>query len=145
MKEMVSDVSSFKAIFRDLIILGLPLPWDENGEIHFKQTYVELPKNKINDDMYFNRLTRVFIGEDIMDFLAMDFEIIHQLKGVFRNLHQPSYETYTNLEEIVRNMNKTNYHMGNSWHYIVETHTDTERGGVNQCLELLATFHTFID
>jgi hypothetical protein len=52
MKEMGGDVSTFKAIFKDLIILGLPLPWDGNGDIYSKQRYAELLEHKRNDDMH---------------------------------------------------------------------------------------------
>jgi hypothetical protein len=120
MKEMVSDVSSFKVIFRDLIILGIPLPWDGNGYIHSKQTYAELLELKINKYKCFDRITRVFIGKDIMELLAPEFKILHQLKGVFMHLPQPSYKTYSNLDEIVPNMNKIDYLMGKSWNYMYQ-------------------------
>jgi hypothetical protein len=74
--------------------------------------YEELLEHKINDDIRFDRLTEIVLGQDIMEPLVGDFEILHQLKVVFKHLPQPSYERYTNHDEIVQNMNKNNYLMG---------------------------------
>jgi hypothetical protein len=101
MEQMEDDGSSFKIIFNDFIILGLPPPWEGNEDIHSQQRYSKILEHKINDDKWFDKLIGVLLGQDIMELLAGDFEILHQLKGVFKHIPQPSYERYSNIDEMV--------------------------------------------
>jgi molybdenum cofactor biosynthesis enzyme MoaA len=50
-----------------------------------------------------------------MDMLAGDFALLYTLRMIFKNLPQPSYERYTNLDEVTRNLNKQEYPMGKVW------------------------------
>jgi len=52
--------------------------------------------------------------------LARDFEILRSLKVNFNNLPQLSYERYTNLYELVKNMNKNEYTMGKVWNHMCQ-------------------------
>jgi hypothetical protein len=118
--EMIGEVASFKRIFTDLIKIGLPLPWDGNGYIQTQNKYQELLENKRNDDSRFEKLEGVLKGQDVLEMLAGDFEILHNIRVIFKNLPQPSYERYTNMDELVRNMNKTEYPMGKTWNHMCQ-------------------------
>jgi hypothetical protein len=91
-----------------------PLGWEWRHTPQNK--YQELLEKRRNNDNKFDKLQGLLLGQDVLEMLAGDFEILHSLKGIFKNLPQPSYERYTNLDELVRNMNKTEYPMGKVWH-----------------------------
>jgi hypothetical protein len=47
--------------------------------------------------------------------LAGDFTLLHTLKLIFKNISPPSYETFTDLDEMSRNLKKIEYIMDNVW------------------------------
>jgi hypothetical protein len=55
-----------------------------------------------------------------MDMLTGDFEILHQLKRLFKHFPQPSYERYTNLDEMVKNVKNIDYPMGKTWNHMCQ-------------------------
>jgi hypothetical protein len=59
-----------------------------------------------NDESRFEQLEGTLKGKDVMDMLDGDFDLLHNLNIIFRNLTQKSYERYTSLDELVRNLNK---------------------------------------
>lgn len=104
--EMTREVAFFKNIFIELIKLGLPPLGDGNGDILPQKKYEELLEKSRNNESKFDKLQGVLLGQDVPEMLVGDFEVLHSLKGIFKNMPQPSYERYTNLDELVRNMNK---------------------------------------
>jgi hypothetical protein len=68
----------------------------------------------------FNKLQGVLLGQDVIEMLAGDFEILHNLKGFFKNLPPPSYEMYNNIDDMVRNMTKDDYPMCKAWHHMCQ-------------------------
>jgi hypothetical protein len=54
-------------------------------------------------------------GQDVVELLAGDFELLHNLKMIFQEITSPVYEKYTNLDEAVRNLNDHKYLMGKYW------------------------------
>jgi hypothetical protein len=58
-------------------------------------------EDKRNVDNRFKQLEGILKGKYVMDMLDGDFELLNNLKVIFRNLPQPSYERYTNLYEIL--------------------------------------------
>jgi hypothetical protein len=52
--------------------------------------------------------------------IARDFEKLHNLRVIFKSMPQPSYERYTNMDELVRNMNKTEYPMEKTWKHMCQ-------------------------
>jgi len=69
-----------------------------------------------NNDSRFDKLQGVLLGQDVLEMMAGDSEIVHSLKGIFKNLPQTSYKIYTNICELVINMNMIKYPMGKAWH-----------------------------
>jgi hypothetical protein len=54
----------------------------------------------------------------VIDMLVDHFELIDNMKMIFKNLPQPLYEQYNNLEELVRTLNDQKYPTGNVWNNI---------------------------
>jgi len=68
-----------------------------------------------SDDNIFDKSEGTLKGKYVMDMLVGYFELVHNLKIIFKNIPYPSYERYTNLYEVVRNFDKQEYRMGKVW------------------------------
>jgi hypothetical protein len=84
----------------------VPSFWDGNKQLYSQKSYQKLLDDRRNDESRFEQLEGTLKGKDVMDMLDGDFDLLHNLKIIFRNLTHPSYERYTNLDELVRNLNK---------------------------------------
>ena len=84
-------MSSFEDTLVEVIKLGPPHPWDENGEIHNKEEYKEnLMKNK-NEVVQFD-VRKGLISEDAMfDRLRNEFQFWYILKNMLRKFKTMSY------------------------------------------------------
>jgi hypothetical protein len=104
--QLVGGIDSFKNIFNDSIKHGIPSFWDGNRSyLCTENNYRKLLDERRNNEVKFDKMEGNLKGQDVIDLLAEDFEMIDNLKLIFINLSQPSYEKYTNLHEIVRTLN----------------------------------------
>jgi hypothetical protein len=62
LQEISGEVSSFKTIFKYLIILGLPPPWEGDGDFIYHHRYSKLLEQKIKNDKRFDKLTGGLLG-----------------------------------------------------------------------------------
>jgi hypothetical protein len=113
--EVMREISTFKNIFSDVIKHGLPSFWNENGDLYPMNNYQKLLEDRRNSDNKFENLDGTLKGKDVVELLAGDFELLHNLKMIFRKLPPPFYEQYTDLDEAVRNLNDHKYLMGKDW------------------------------
>jgi hypothetical protein len=70
----------------------MPSFWDGNGYLYTKNNYKKLLDARRNNDDKFDKMEGTLKGQDVIDLLAEDFELLDNLKMIFINLPQPSYE-----------------------------------------------------
>jgi len=116
----MEEISCFKKIFSAIIKHGIPYFGDGNRVLYSYKNYHKLLDDRRNNDSRFEHLEGTIKGKYLMDMLASDFEILHNLKVIFKNLYYTSYERYTNLVEVVRNMNTHEYPMGKFWKHVCQ-------------------------
>ena len=78
-------------------------------------SYQNLLEDRRNNDNKFENCDGTLKGKDVVELLAGDSELLHNLKMIFRKLPPLVYEKYTNLDEEVRNLNDHKYLMGEYW------------------------------
>jgi len=113
--ELMREISTFKNIFNDVIKHGLPLFWNENGDFYPMNNYKKLLEDRRNNDNKFEKLDGTLKGQDVVELLAGDFELLHNMKMIFGKLPPLVYEKYIDLDEAVRNLNDHKYLMGKYW------------------------------
>jgi hypothetical protein len=113
--ELTGEIVAFKKKFSEVVSFGLPNLWDGNGDLYLQKNYHKLLDNRRNDDSRFSQLEGPLKGQDVMDMLAGDFTLLYTLKMIFKNLPPPSYERFTDLDELKRNLNQLEYPMGKVW------------------------------
>jgi hypothetical protein len=109
------EMPTFNNIFSNVIKHGLPSFWNANGDLYPIKNYQNLLEDRRNSDNKFENLDGTLKGRDLVELLATYFELLHNMKMIFRKLPPPVYEKYTNLDEAVRNLNDHKYLMGKYW------------------------------
>ena len=85
-KYMLSRVDDFRVIFRDVFEHGLPNFWDEHGVFLSEDEYQEEFQERRNDVSSFNQLSTMIKGQDILNVLEKDFNLLYIMKESFRSL-----------------------------------------------------------
>jgi hypothetical protein len=117
--ELARGISSFKRIFKEVISFGLPNLWDGVGDLFLEEEYQKRLDQRRNDDKIFERMDRPLKGKDMYDMLAGDFVLLCTLRLVLKGLSPPSYEKYTDLDEISRNMKQIGISYGKCMEEVV--------------------------
>jgi hypothetical protein len=91
---------------------------DGNGDFYEKNNYQKILDAKRNNDDKIDNMEGNLKGKYVIYLLVGYFELLDNIKIIFRNLPQPSYEKYTNLDEVVRNMNDYKCLMGKQWKHM---------------------------
>jgi len=84
--ELMREISTFKNMFRDVIKNGLPLFWNVNGDLYPMNNYQNLLEDRINSDNKFEKIDGTLKGQDVVELLAVDFELLHNMKNDFKEI-----------------------------------------------------------
>ena len=79
-KYMLGRVSDFRVIFQNVFEHGLPSFWDEHGIFLSEDDYLEDYHQRKNDTSTFDHLSVVIKGQDIVNILEKDFELLSMTK-----------------------------------------------------------------
>jgi hypothetical protein len=120
-RELMREISTFKNIFSVVIKHVLPSFWNKNGDLYPMKNYQNILENRRNSDSKFENLDGTFKGQDVVELLVGDFELLHNMKMIFRKLPPLIYEQYINLDEAVRNLNGHRYLMGKCWKRVCQS------------------------
>ena len=77
--------------------------------------YQKLLEDGRNIDINFEKLDGTLKGKDVVELLVGYFELLQNLKMIFRKLPPLVYEQYTDLDEATRKLNDHKYLMGKYW------------------------------
>jgi len=113
--ELTREIYSFKKIFKEVISFGLSGLWDGVRDLYPEKNYKKRLDNKRNDDSRFTKMEGTLKGYDVMDMIARDFVLLCTLRFIFKKIHPSSYERFTDLDEMRRNLKPLEYPMGNVW------------------------------
>ena len=97
-KYMFGRVSDFRVIFKNVFEHCLPSFWDEQGIFLSEEDYVEVFHQKKNDTSTFNHLSTVIKGQDIVNILEKDFELLSMMKEIVLSLPPITYFFYSDLD-----------------------------------------------
>jgi hypothetical protein len=106
------EISTFKNIFSDIVKHGLPSFWNANGDLYPMNNYHKILQDMRNSDNKFKNLDGTLKGKYVVELLAGNFELLHNLKMIFRKLPPPVYEQHTDLDKAVIILNDHKYQMG---------------------------------
>ena len=101
---MLSEVNSFKQVFKELFEDGLPSFLDEEGRMFSQEHYHSLLVQSCMDHSKFDYLEKGLTGKAIVDKLTEDFEILQNFLIIRRGFPKVSYEAYMELEVSIREM-----------------------------------------
>jgi hypothetical protein len=90
--ELMREISTFRKIFSDVIKHGLPSLYNENGDLYPINNYQNILEQRSNSDNKFKNLDGTLKGQDVVELLAGDFELLHNAKMIFRKLNPLVYE-----------------------------------------------------
>ena len=99
---MLGIVSDFKVIFQNIFEHGLPNFWDEQGIFLSEEDNLEDFHLKKNDTSTFDHLSAVIKGQDIVNILEKDFELLSMMKEVILSLPPITYFFYSDLDSDCR-------------------------------------------
>ena len=97
-KYMLGRVSDFKVIFQNVFEHGLPKFWDEQGILLSEVDYLEDFHQRKNDTSAFDHLSAVIKGQDIVNILEKDFELLSMMKENVMSLPPITYFFYSDLD-----------------------------------------------
>ena len=101
-KYKLSKIDYFKVIFRDVFEHGLPRFWDEQVLFLLENECQEEFQEKRNDVSNFNQLSAVIKGQDILNVLERDFNLLYKMKQTILSLPPITYFFYYNLGAYIR-------------------------------------------
>ena len=101
-KFMLGRVSDFRVIFQAIFEHGLPNFWDEQGLFLSEEFYLEDFHLKKNDTSTFDHLSAMIKGQDIVNILEKNFELLSMMKEVVLSLPPITYFFYSNLDSDCR-------------------------------------------
>ena len=114
-KEMKEDIQGFYKKFKPLFDKGLPTFWYNNDNLFNKEDYDNLlAQQRVNHDK-FQELEGTLKGEDILNKLEDDFDILSQLKYVRISLPPISFSNYVELEVLAQEMQAYNIPSKAQW------------------------------
>ena len=101
-KYMLGRVSDFRVIFQNVFELGLPKFWDEQGMFLSEVDYQEDFHQRKNDTSTFNNLSTIIKGQDIVNILEKDFELLSMMKETILSVPPITYFFYSDLDTDTR-------------------------------------------
>ena len=95
-EEMKTEVEGFYKKFKHLFDKGLPTFWDNNDNLFNKDDYDNLlAQQRMNHDK-FQDMEGTLKGEDILNKLEDDFDILCQIKNIRKTFHQFHFQNMWN-------------------------------------------------
>ena len=79
------------------------------------KNYQNLLEYRRNSDKKFENHDGTLKGQDVVELLTGDFEMLHNMKMILRKLPPLVYEKYINLDEAIIKLNDHKYQMGKDW------------------------------
>ena len=114
-EEMIEEIQDFYKKFKPLFDKGLPTFWYTNDNLFDKEDYDNLlAQQRVNHDK-FQELEGTLKGEDILNKLEDDFDILSQLKYVRISLPPISFSNYVELEVLAQEMQAYNIPSKAQW------------------------------
>ena len=103
-EEMKTEVEGFYKKFKHLFDKGLRTFWDNNDNLFNKDDYDNiLAQQRMSHDK-FHDMEGTLKGEEILNKLLDDFDILCQIKNIRKNLPPISFSKCVELEVIAREM-----------------------------------------
>ena len=94
----------FKVLFEDILKLGLPFFWNEDGEVLSDVAYLTKLQERAKDTSDIDQLSSIIRGKDLQEIRSKDFTIFHQLRHLNKGFPPLSYGFYAELDALYRNM-----------------------------------------
>ena len=101
---LVQRSKGFKVLFEDLFKIGLPLFWNEDGEVLSDVAYLTKLQERAKDTSDIDQLPSIIRREDLQEIMSKDFTILHQLRQLNKGFPPLSYGFYAELDALYRNM-----------------------------------------
>ena len=99
----------FKVMFKDIFSHGLPNFCDEQGVCIIENDYHLKLLEEIIDTYAIDKLDLNIKGQHIFEILEKDFFLFHEIRQVIFGLPPPSYNFYSELEVVSREMLATSF------------------------------------
>jgi hypothetical protein len=104
--------------FKDVFEHGLPSFWDEQGLFLSENDYQEVFQERRNDVSSFNQLSAVIKGQDILNILKKDFNLLYMMKEAALSLPPITYFFYSYLDAVNRETLVVSFPSSSVWQII---------------------------
>jgi hypothetical protein len=101
---MEHNIQEFKDAFEQLFAKGIPSFWDGKGSFYNQEDYHTLLMQCRMDHYRFEDMEESLKGPNLVEHLAIDFEILNKFKMVKVNVPTMSYATCIDLEILIKEM-----------------------------------------
>ena len=99
---LVQRSKDFKFLFEDLFKIGLPLFWNEDGEVLSDVAYLTKLEERAKDTYNIDQLSSIIRGKDLQEIMSKDFTILHQLRHLNKGFPPLSYGFCAKLDALYR-------------------------------------------
>jgi hypothetical protein len=96
------SLQEFRDTFEQLFVKGLPSFWDGKGKLYNQEDYNSLLIQCRMDHSKFEAMEESLKGPSLVEYLAIDFEILNQFKTMKIGLPTMSYATCIDLEILIK-------------------------------------------
>ena len=117
--QMEHSIQEFKDAFEQLFIKGLPSFWDGKGSLYNQEDYNSLLIQCRMDHSTFEAMEESLKGPSLVEYLAIDFEILNKFKTMKVSMSTMSYATCINLEILIKEMMDCRIPSNSQWKEIV--------------------------
>ena len=103
-KFLKARAKQFMHAFKNLFDNGLPSFWNEEGIMISESDYFSLSQQKKIDTSSIDQLDPIIKGSHIYDVLYRHFCLYYEARRIVSNLPLPSYNLYSNLDVVNRDL-----------------------------------------
>ena len=93
-----NDIRNIRSMFEKEIELGLPHPWDGNGEVLSEEEFKQRITQKRNETPSTRQLECVILGEYVIENIKPQFQMWMTFKRLFKDLDPVSYTNNIDVE-----------------------------------------------
>ena len=113
--QMLHQIKFFNDLFIELFHKGLSCFWDEDGKLISQSNYQALLVQARMDHKKFQDMAQGFIRKLIIEKLAVDFEILNQIRIIGAKLSPISYVDHVESRVFVKKMTSHEVPSGYQW------------------------------
>lgn len=117
---LVQRAQDFKTLFKDVFNQGLPFFWIKEGMLVSEVNYLTKLQEKVKDTSVIDSLDPIIKGRDIFQVLDKDLFLFHETRQIIYGLPPPSYNLYSDLDTLHRDLIAATFPPSSIWKQIVE-------------------------